>query len=400
MHYTLLLSIMHHHGLGVLLDPTKRGTSFRRLLYKTLLATDMSVHFDFMSSFQSLLNEAPLDLSKRQVLVCQALIKCADISNPVSGLNLDLYSVLTPFQGRPHGVSKQWANALMDEWTRQAQLERHLHLPASVTPSNNDPMVEANSQVFFISTFTYPLFSLVASAVPRELTPAVVLGFEVFDPFRVELTRFATHCQDNLDVWRRRLAQLMNRNAPKKQPNKLTLTPPTTTSEFLTVFPLTLPRLFLNEEHSESGIDSRPSSPFSSAAPFDQMSSPGVSPPSPNNPANLAPMRPDTAMSNGNLSTRSSATNVSESSTAIRAAYKASVRKKKSFHRSSWTQGPISTRENFPIGAHQLKYSTTISPSLTPSVSPTSRLPGEMNGVNDLNDLSPVLQTVPPTSGS
>lgn len=89
MHYTLLLSIMHHHGLGVLLDPTKRGTSFRRLLYKTLLATDMSVHFDFMSNFQSLLNEGPLDLSRRQVLVCQALIKCADISNPVGNLNLD-----------------------------------------------------------------------------------------------------------------------------------------------------------------------------------------------------------------------------------------------------------------------------------------------------------------------
>ena len=87
MHYTLLLSIMHHHGLGVLLDPTKRGTSFRRLLYKTLLATDMSVHFDFMSSFQASLSEAPLDPLKRQVLVCQALIKCADISNPVGDLN-------------------------------------------------------------------------------------------------------------------------------------------------------------------------------------------------------------------------------------------------------------------------------------------------------------------------
>ena len=83
MHYTLLLSIMHHHGLGVLLDSTKRGTSFRRLLYKTLLATDMSVHFDFMSNFQSLLNGESLDPLKRQVLVCQALIKCADISNPV-----------------------------------------------------------------------------------------------------------------------------------------------------------------------------------------------------------------------------------------------------------------------------------------------------------------------------
>ena len=99
MHYTLLLSIMHHHGLGVLLDPTKRGTSFRRLLYKTLLATDMSVHLDFMSSFQSLLNEPPLDPLKRQVLVCQALIKCADISNPVGGLNSNPLFSTHPFSG-------------------------------------------------------------------------------------------------------------------------------------------------------------------------------------------------------------------------------------------------------------------------------------------------------------
>ena len=101
MHYTLLLSIMHHHGLGVLLDPTKRGRSFRRLLYKTLLATDMSVHFDFMSSFQSLLNERPLDPSKRQVLVCQALIKCADISNPVGDQNSDRLVNADVFPGSP-----------------------------------------------------------------------------------------------------------------------------------------------------------------------------------------------------------------------------------------------------------------------------------------------------------
>lgn len=83
----------------------------------------------------------------------------------------------------------------MDEWTRQAQLERHLHLPASVTPSNDDPVVEANSQVFFISTFTYPLFALVASAIPRESVPATTLGFEVLilshrvDSFRDPLPR-------------------------------------------------------------------------------------------------------------------------------------------------------------------------------------------------------------------
>ena len=216
------------------------------------------------------------------------------------------------------------------------------------------------------------------------------------------MSRFATHCQDNLDIWKRRIAQLTNRNTPKKQSGKLTFTPPTTTSDFLTVFPLTLPRLFLNDEqNSENGFDSRPSSSLSSAPPFDQMPSPGISPPSPTSPVptNLAPMRPDTPMSNGSLSTRSATTNTSDSSMAIRAAYKASVRKKKSFHRSSWTQGPVSTRENFPIGAHQLKYSANVDTPVTPTIMPTSELSSDRNGVNDLDHLNSILQIAPPTSG-
>lgn len=83
MHYALLLTIMRYHGLGSLLDRPQTGPSFRKLLYKTLLATDMSVHCDFMEAFRSMGAGEEVDSSKRQVLVCQALIKCADISNPV-----------------------------------------------------------------------------------------------------------------------------------------------------------------------------------------------------------------------------------------------------------------------------------------------------------------------------
>ena len=64
----------------------------------------MSVHFDFMTSFQSLLSEAPLDPLKRQVLVCQALIKCADISNPVGYLDPDP----SPFGADPFSGSSPW----------------------------------------------------------------------------------------------------------------------------------------------------------------------------------------------------------------------------------------------------------------------------------------------------
>lgn len=62
-------------------------------------------------------------------------------------------------------MSRYWANALMVEWTNQAALERHLHLPATVQPSDT-PLREAKSQVFFITTFAKPLFDLTSRAIP------------------------------------------------------------------------------------------------------------------------------------------------------------------------------------------------------------------------------------------
>jgi 3'5'-cyclic nucleotide phosphodiesterase len=68
----------------------------------TILSTDMSVHFQWLPKFQQLLDrlqhsnaqtdEEDDDLGKvtedvdcqTRLLLCQALIKCADISNPVS----------------------------------------------------------------------------------------------------------------------------------------------------------------------------------------------------------------------------------------------------------------------------------------------------------------------------
>lgn len=84
MHYSLLLSLMRHHGLSVLLDRPEFGPLFRKVLLLIVLATDMGVHSDFMATFQQLVQGAPFDEFKRKILVCQALIKCADISNPVS----------------------------------------------------------------------------------------------------------------------------------------------------------------------------------------------------------------------------------------------------------------------------------------------------------------------------
>lgn len=84
MHYSLLLSLMRHHGLGILLDRPNFGRSFRKTLCLTVLATDMGLHADFMARFQKLAQNRISDVHTRKILYCQAIIKCADISNPVS----------------------------------------------------------------------------------------------------------------------------------------------------------------------------------------------------------------------------------------------------------------------------------------------------------------------------
>lgn len=84
MHSSLIMQLMRHHGLGYLLDRPKSGPNFKKLLAMTILATDMSVHADFMANYRNMVN-GPIctDSLDQKILVCQALIKCADISNPV-----------------------------------------------------------------------------------------------------------------------------------------------------------------------------------------------------------------------------------------------------------------------------------------------------------------------------
>lgn len=70
---------------------------FKKLLYATVLSTDMSLHFDWLKRFNDLGKRARaglcVDMSEAEeeearTLVCQSLIKCADISNPVSQMRV------------------------------------------------------------------------------------------------------------------------------------------------------------------------------------------------------------------------------------------------------------------------------------------------------------------------
>jgi len=83
MHCQLLLRVMRYHGFGVLLDDPSRGVCLRRILLFSVLATDMGVHQDFMLRFKRMLDGESTSLCGRQTIICEAILKNADISNPV-----------------------------------------------------------------------------------------------------------------------------------------------------------------------------------------------------------------------------------------------------------------------------------------------------------------------------
>lgn len=304
MHYTLLIQAMRLHGLGNLLDRPDSG--FRKVLAGIVLATDMNVHYDFIRDFQSLVGGREYSLHRRRLLLCQAIIKCADISNP----------------SRPPSVSHYWASALMHEWAAQASLEKRCRLPPSIIPSEC-PLDQVRGQIFFITQFAKPLMDLVAKAVP-------------------EMDTFARQCTTNLAMWVARRDVLSSPYAEQYPCPPVTIPSPRPPEDFLTSFPLTLPSFFLTpdappasgEWHSTyPPSDSSSSSDASSDVHIEQpVAFPSFSPP-----ASPAP----SVGSSYALATRSSssslASNTSDATQAMRAAYSASVRKKKSFHhRHSW----------------------------------------------------------------
>jgi hypothetical protein len=152
MHLTLLLRLLKRHNLGHLVDTrTPEGKEGRVLVVGTVLATDMSWHFEWLERFGRAMKERQhtaadgpvpssaddvaggtaasttlaavssgdggwvlaeqedeefeIDSTTREeidcedrLFVCQALMKCADISNPVStfGLLFSLRAEIDP----------------------------------------------------------------------------------------------------------------------------------------------------------------------------------------------------------------------------------------------------------------------------------------------------------------
>jgi len=89
----LLARLLRKHGFYFLICPSIirqegfEAQGFRKVLYSSVLATDMSLHFAWIARLKdfgaSLRTERESSDEDDRIMLCQAIIKCADISNPV-----------------------------------------------------------------------------------------------------------------------------------------------------------------------------------------------------------------------------------------------------------------------------------------------------------------------------
>ncbi|KAK6544250.1 3',5'-cyclic-nucleotide phosphodiesterase [Orbilia ellipsospora] len=142
---------------------TQTVPAMRRLMIDSILATDMGLHFDYMTQLERLKQKLKQDkgiknwdeklISANRSLLCTLLIKCADISNVA----------------RRYDIAAQWAVILTDEFARQASLETDLKIPSSlaVPPVQGSSIALGKSQVGFMKLFAAPLFQAIADVMPE-----------------------------------------------------------------------------------------------------------------------------------------------------------------------------------------------------------------------------------------
>ncbi|KAI8337211.1 hypothetical protein BC941DRAFT_427068 [Chlamydoabsidia padenii] len=155
LHSMTLFQLIKKHGL----DQWWTGDDyqcFRHIIISSILATDMALNNDYVKKFKHAAAAAITTDNKNDsehmdyLLLCTALIKCADVSNVT----------------RPFRRGKEWAELLVEEFASQGDLERELGMP--VLPSNDrTKIILEECQIGFIQFVALDLFSSVASLLPE-----------------------------------------------------------------------------------------------------------------------------------------------------------------------------------------------------------------------------------------
>ncbi|KAH7078324.1 hypothetical protein FB567DRAFT_132558 [Paraphoma chrysanthemicola] len=139
-------------------------TAMRKLMINNILATDMGLHFKYMSDLGSLQQKIVHDKGETDAwsvkvkeeqkdLACGVLIKCADICNVARKFN----------------TAARWANILTDEFSNQGLMEQELQMQSCLfggPPVRDDIIKLGESQIGFMNIFARPLFEAVTDILP------------------------------------------------------------------------------------------------------------------------------------------------------------------------------------------------------------------------------------------
>lgn len=267
----------------------------------------------------------------------------------------------------------------MAEWTSQASLEEHWHLPLSVKPSAC-PLGQVQGQIFFVTTFAKPLMNITARVIPGEYGSPQFRSFILL--LDVEMQKFADQCSINLIACQTEEAVLSGGSRHWEALYDSTFPPPSPRppQDFLASFPLALPTFILGQ-HSGSQLTWQLPSPSQPPFPSIHGSLDGarvelLSPPE----------SPAPSIGSFGLTTRSSCSSLRSTSSpskndatvAMRAAYQAGVRKKRSFYnRYSWTSDLSPIASSPDLSSTTIPKTTTL---VTVAVSPVLSSPKPERG--------------------
>ena len=120
---------------------------FRKTMVSSILATDMSVHFEVIgrvvkvASTPEGFQNTPYD----KKVFCELVIKMSDLYAPTKSFE----------------VSKAWADLVTAEFKNQVMLEKSMGLPYLAHMNIIDERSQCDSEIQFITTFVLPLYAII-----------------------------------------------------------------------------------------------------------------------------------------------------------------------------------------------------------------------------------------------
>jgi hypothetical protein len=186
-HAMSFFHLLREHCFSQLTDVRSNPSfaTFRKIVVNSILATDMSMHDEYVEKIKeqaARVKEGKIDLNdkaaceKEKILLCGALIKCADISNCA----------------RPFESAKRWAQILSEEFYEQGDLEKELGL--TVLPINERGKLPlADFQLTFKKFVAMKLFEAISKVTPKM-------------QFTVD------QINENVDIWEKMKADASSNN--------------------------------------------------------------------------------------------------------------------------------------------------------------------------------------------